>query len=102
MSRLLIALREQDHRLVPVFSGSPGFTFLATTYRGNLASKWQYAKRDEDRHWHEIAIDDPSLSQAVRTLLGLSLQAGNEPLEHMLDYLLGTATLQMSGGMLYR
>ncbi len=52
---------------------------------------WQFAKHDETRPWAEIALAKKSLVPAVSFYLTLSGSAASEPLELILDKLIGTS-----------
>lgn len=58
---------------------------------------WKYRSKDEDRSWIEIALDTESLAPHVMFYLSLGLKSAQEPLEYVLDYLTGSATLEMEG-----
>lgn len=62
---------------------------------------WQYAKKDNEKSWAEIAVEHPSLNGPVQFFLALGLQADNMPLEYLLDFLAGGIGLQMSDAVTY-
>lgn len=51
---------------------------------------WQFAKTSEDRSWAEIALATPATSAATALYLALSMSVPHEPLELVLDKLIGT------------
>lgn len=55
---------------------------------------WQFSSVNETRSWAEIALDTPVTKTATTFYLALGLQAQQQPLEFILDALIGTSPVQ--------
>lgn len=55
---------------------------------------WQFGSHDETRAWPEIALESPELEAATKFYLSLAASAAREPLELVLDKLIGSSPVE--------
>lgn len=100
MVELILAAGEQDEkRMAQLFPQVLSLEFFGIAPLELWQINWQYAKRDNQKAWAEIAIENPNLSLQTQFFLSLGLKSKIEPLEYMLDYLSGGVELQVAGSM---
>ncbi len=63
---------------------------------------WALRERDNERSWVEIALDNDVLAPHVLFYLSLGLRADSEPLEYVLDYLIGSCELELDAELTYK
>lgn len=93
---LLLALHSGQHakaeELLPQ-------VLSADFYQIPVQTIWQvnWAKNKQPEiSWAEHAMQQPTLQPHIEALLALSMRAGTEPLEYMLDYIVGASEVKLS------
>lgn len=89
MCRLVLACHEQDaHQMNHLFPQVLSSEYFGISVKDIWSINWSY--RTEGQTWAETALNNENLAPTVMAFLSLGLRAETEPLEYMLDYLIGS------------
>lgn len=99
---LVVAVRDgDDMRINTLMPQVLSLDFYQVPVSDIWKVNWAYRSSDEDRSWVEIALDTESLAPHVMFYLTLGLKSAHEPLEYILDYVSGAATLDIDSELPY-
>jgi DNA helicase-2/ATP-dependent DNA helicase PcrA len=95
MSELVLALAGGHHRIAnALWAQVLSFDFWQLPTSTIWRLSWQTT--DDDRNWTEEMLADATLKPIALFFIRLSHLSGNEPLEMMFDYLIGSAPLDLN------
>jgi DNA helicase-2/ATP-dependent DNA helicase PcrA len=95
MAELLLAINTQDNaRINELMPQVLSLDFYHIPVEEIWQVNWQKNK-EQDTQWAEIALQNEQLAPHVKALLHLGMLVHTEPLEYILDYLVGTTTIQL-------
>jgi DNA helicase II / ATP-dependent DNA helicase PcrA len=96
MINLIIAAQNNDEsKMNELFPQVLSLDFYELPVKDIWKINWAYKSGDEDRSWAEIALDNYTLAPHVLFYLHLGLSSSQEPLEYVLDYIIGSVAVNL-------
>lgn len=98
ISRLVLALHDGKHAEADsLWPEVLSYDFWRIPIKHLWQFSWQVsdAPRDEQSAWSKAILDDERLHQPALIIIALSTKAGDETLEMMLDYIIGSCALDV-------